>query len=168
MSRRDPEAGVTLIETLVAVALFGLIGVAGFTMLDAMLRANGRAEAALDRVAALDLAFAVLRRDLLETDAGGLRLDQTGLRLPGARPLGYRVESGRLARTVGDPGVEQILLPEVLGAEFRVLDGARDWHSDWPPQDGAAVAAAVELTVETAAGEVATRLFQPLSTGAGP
>lgn len=154
---------MTLIEMLVAVALCGLIGVAGFTMLDTILRANSRAEAAMERVAALDLAFSLLRRDLLETDAGALRLNDTTLTLSEPTPLTYSLGEGTLLRTVGEPPLDQRLIRDVARVGFRVLDIASVWHLDWPNGDDPAVPAAIEMTVETGTGETATRLFHMLS-----
>ena len=47
---RDTEAGLTLVEVLVALALFSLIGLAGFTMLDNILRVQSGTQGRLERL----------------------------------------------------------------------------------------------------------------------
>jgi len=58
---RDQEAGVTLIEMLVALSLFALVGIASFTTLDTILRVRERTDGRLEHLAQLDRAFADLR-----------------------------------------------------------------------------------------------------------
>ncbi len=136
---RDPEAGVTLVEMLVALVICALIGVAGLVMLDTILRIDRRTEVNLDRYADLDRAFLVVGRDILGADASGLRLDDAGLALATRTRDGlgltiYRVEDGAFIRQTGAAKVDQALLMEVSGAEWRVLDDARTWHAGWPSE----------------------------------
>ena len=65
---RDTEAGLTLIEVLVALALFSLIGLAGFTMLDNILRVQSGTQGRLERLGQIDRALVIFSRDLQESD----------------------------------------------------------------------------------------------------
>ena len=160
---RDPEGGVTLVEMLVALVLCALIGVAGLTMLDAILRVDRATGAGLDRHADIDRAFLVIGRDTLTADAARLRLDEAALTLP-AGPLvtSYRVEDGTLLRRTGAPGVDQALLRGVTGAEWRVLDRLRAWHGSWPVPDAVPGAIGVELrlSLEEPEGAAVRRMFR--------
>lgn len=176
--RRD--AGMTLVEMLVALAILSVIGVAGLTMLDTTLNVQRRTEGRLDRVEEIDRALTVLRRDFA-TAAPGLTLLEgealTFLRAAEEAPLTLTVglEDGRLTRlvqraqTTGRSEPQQ-LLTGVREVRWRLLDGARRWQSDWPeaeaPPRAAELTLRLDLPESVAPGEV-TRLF-PMPAGATP
>ncbi len=169
---RDPEAGVTLIEMLVAVAICALIGLAGFGMLDTILRVNDRAEGDLNRYADLDRAFLVLGRDLIAAEASALSLEDGILRLraPDGRTLQYNLEDAALQRHVGASEVSQRLVSGVQGATWRVLDTSGAWRPDWqqgPPD--APRPRGVELHLDLSAPRAGSvrRLFR-LTPGPAP
>lgn len=169
---RDGQAGVTLIEMLVAIAICALIGLAGFAMLDTILRVNDRAEGDLDRLADLDRSFLVLGRDLVAADASGLSLQDGALRIgtPDGGTLRYDLEGTSLRRHLGDSSAGQLLVRGVAAAEWRVLDAAGGWADEWqegPP--GAPPPRAVELHLDLggARGGGVRRLFR-LTPGPPP
>ena len=71
---RDQEAGVTLIEMLVALSLFALVGIASFTTLDTILRVRERTDGRLEHLAQLDRALLVFGRDIVQADPGTVTL----------------------------------------------------------------------------------------------
>ena len=178
-TRRDPAAGFTLIEVLVALALFALISGAGFTMLDQVLRTQSRTEGRLDRLAAIQRAMHVVTNDFLQArgrsftaepeDAGvvvGLRRNAADL-AEGAVRLTYRMQDGALRRIVqrvaGPPIAEQTLLADVSLAEWRFYDPQAGWVTDWPPAGQLPGAAppnprAVELRLTLADGNLLRRV----------
>ena len=88
------DSEVTLVEMLVALALFALVGLASFSMLDAVIRTRDRTEGRLDAVAALDRALALVGRDLGQGDAGSHVLADGALRFSlegtgGPAAMGY-------------------------------------------------------------------------------
>lgn len=154
---RSGDAGVTLIEVLVSLAIFAVIGLAGLTVLDTVARTGERTEGRLDRLGEMDLAFLILRRDLAQITRRETRLERDRLQFRRARAEGsialtYRFEAETLYRDVtlpGQPNVPQILLTGVMDAQWRLLDGSGRWAEDWPPDAGAAEAPrAAELTLE--------------------
>lgn len=130
---RDPEAGVTLIEMLVAVAISALIGLAGFGMLDAILRVNARTESGLDRFADLDRAFFVIGRDLLAADASNIRLTDAGLSLttPEETMVKYIMGDSSLERAFVSSDVKQKLVSGVQATDWRILDAGNVWRESW-------------------------------------
>ena len=103
--RPRPDAGMTLIEMLVALAILSVIGVAGLTMLDTTLNVQRRTEGRLDRIEEIDRALTVLRRDLATAAPGFAVLDEGGLtflRATTDAPLSLRIalEEGTLTRQV--------------------------------------------------------------------
>ncbi len=150
------DAGLTLIEMLVAMAIFAVIGVAGLGILDTVLRTNERTEGRLERLAEIDRALLILRRDLAQLAPAAVTLSDDTLtfeRSGAERPVGIRFaldEDGTLTRRLrddgGDPAV-QTLLTDVSTADWRLMDGARIWQESWPPGSGPAAPIAAELTL---------------------
>jgi general secretion pathway protein J len=151
------ESGFTLIELMISLGLFALIAVAGLALVDGILRVNGRTEARLDRLAALQRTMFVLTSDLDQVASGpiegrGDRLSFTRS-APGtgglATPVRYAVAGGVLVRAAPAP---QLLLPGVIAARWRFWDGG--WNDRWPLGDSDEAKArwprAIALDVQTA------------------
>lgn len=146
---RQPDAGFTLIEVLVALALFALISSAGFAVLDQVLRTQNRTEGRLERLAEVQRAMFLLTDDFLQACGRtftatpgasgpiiGLRRNASDLR-EGAVDLTYRLQDATLVRSVrrgaGPPLAEQPLLAGVMTVDWRFLDPLAGWVVDWPP-----------------------------------
>ncbi|MGR3467237.1 MAG: type II secretion system protein GspJ [Shimia sp.] len=129
---RAPEAGVTLIEVIVALGLFAMIAVAGFSMLDSILRVRAGTEGRLERLADVDRALLLLSRDVQSKNQAPLAWD--GARLAFVRdttPVAYRLDGGVLRRAAPSDTV-QAVLGDVRGFEVRALDSRGAWHDTWP------------------------------------
>lgn len=171
---RRGDAGVTLIEVLVSLAIFAVIGLAGLAVLDTVARTGERTDGRLDRLSEIDRAFLIMRRDLAQATGVDTRLDSDALTFrrlhaSGSLRVTYRIEDGTLRREVqtnSPQPVVQHMLPGVAAGGWRVLDNANQWTASWPPS-GAAPSArpkAAELTLEIirdgfAAPQSVTRLF---------
>ncbi|MFZ5962169.1 prepilin-type N-terminal cleavage/methylation domain-containing protein [Thalassococcus sp. BH17M4-6] len=175
---RSRDAGVTLVELLVAMAIFAVIGVAGLTILDTVLKVNARTEGRLERLAEIDRALLVIRRDLAQTRAGALTLDADGLRLrreadPDPVGIRYALTEGQMLREIDSGGaapVAQVLLGDVTDAAWRVTGGGQGWLTGWPPQDGAPglpLAAELSLTVILPSEATPTTLTRLMPLPAG-
>lgn len=178
---RTGDAGLSLVEVLVSLAIFAVIGVAGLAILNTVARTGEMTEGRLERLAEIDRAFLIIRRDLAQIAPSEITLDGDVLAFQRLSAdsrvaLTFRVEDTTLTRRVGnaDTGpVDQKLLPRTTSAQWRLLDGSQDWHTLWPPTDDGATGRpqAVELTLELRRAdadvpEVVTRLF-PLPAGQG-
>lgn len=177
---RDPQAGFTLIEVLVALALFALISGAGFAMLDQVLRTQRATEGRLERLAAIQRTLFLVTNDLLlargrsfkhvpvQGDVPGISFwrnaSDPGV---GAVRLGYGLNSGALTRTVsganGPPLASQILLTDVIYAEWQFYAPPSGWRADWPPPGSLPGQAhpnprAVALMLTLADGELVRRI----------
>lgn len=165
MSPRAPrarEAGITLVEMLVALALFALVGLASFSMLDAVIRTRDRTEGRLDAVATLDRALTLVSRDLGQSDAGSQALEGDALNFSlegagGPAAMRYALEGGALERRAGegDEAVSQRLVEGVADLSWRLLDRAGAWHEAWPDQEAELerlVAAELSLTLTDGGG----------------
>lgn len=159
--RRDGEAGLTLVEMLVALAIFALVGLASFATLDTIIRVRDRTEGRLERVADLDRALMILGRDLAQSRPGGIEADATGLRIVGvAGTMTYAFGDGVLTRSVGEGApLEQVVATNLADAGWRML-GAEGWSAIWPPQDAVVVLRAVEVTLSPEPGQTARRLVE--------
>ena len=79
-ARRTATAGFTLVEVLVALAIFALIGVAGFSMLDQVLRTQRLTDGRLERLAEMQRAMHMITLDFAQARGASLtaRAGDTG------------------------------------------------------------------------------------------
>ncbi len=177
---RQAEAGVTLIEVLVSLAIFAVIGIAWLSVLNTVARTGERTDGRVERLAEIDRAFLVIRRDLAEIAASGTRLADGALTFrrlapDGALQMTYRLQDTTLIREITRDTaapVAQHMLTGVASMEWQLLDAGRRWVAAWPPPgaDGQRPGAA-QLTLDLwRAGldrpQTVTRLF-PLPAGQG-
>ncbi|MBU1346278.1 MAG: prepilin-type N-terminal cleavage/methylation domain-containing protein [Alphaproteobacteria bacterium] len=137
--------GFTLIEVLIALGLFALIGVAGFTLLDSVLRTQDATDTRLSRMAEIQRAMLVVSSDLdqltgsLAGSGAALSLQKTDLN-GGIVTVAYDLSGATLTRSVSGAGGQrvQILLTEVSGLRWTFHRRRGDWLETWP-QDAAPV-----------------------------
>lgn len=138
------EAGFTLIELMISLALFGLIAMAGLALVDALMGIQSRTEGRLDRLAELQRAMYVVDNDLGQTGMGAVEGDATGLSF--TRPLAaaggvpvrvrYELGSGSLLRSLRGPGLPpgtQRVLQGVSSLRWSYYQPATGWVDRWPP-----------------------------------
>ncbi|MEL6915789.1 MAG: prepilin-type N-terminal cleavage/methylation domain-containing protein [Pseudomonadota bacterium] len=129
---RSREAGVTLIEVIVALGLMSLIAVAGFSMLSSILRVQDGTEGRLERLAEIDRALLLFSRDVQSRSQDPLAWDGRDLTfVRGAIPVRYHRAGDSLMRSLPS-GLSQEILPRVESFEVRALDDRGRWHETWP------------------------------------
>ncbi len=178
---RHGEAGVTLIEVLVSLAIFAVIGIAGLTVLDTVARTGERTDGRLERLAEIDRAFLVIRRDLAQISGLDTQLNEEGLafrRLDADGSFAVRyfsedVDLNRQVRRTDPTGMDQLLLTGVRDVRWRLLDASKRWTPLWPPEGISAPQRplAAELSLEVTRDgmdlpQSVTRIF-PLPAGQG-
>jgi general secretion pathway protein J len=139
MKRARSRQGFTLVEVLIAMALFALIGIAGFTLLDGVLRTQGATETRLSRLAEIQRAMLVISTDLdqvtgsLAGSGAALALQKTDLS-GGVVNVQYDLTGDRLTRTLsGAAGTRtQILLEDVASVRWSFHRRRGDWLDAWP------------------------------------
>lgn len=178
--RRHHEAGLTLIEVLVSLAVFAVIGVAGLTVINAVARTGERTDGRLERLAEIDRAFLIIRRDLAQIKPSSIRLTEDNLeflRLSSDGPwrVEYRLEDKTLIREItldtATP-VAQEMFKGVAAIQWRLMHEERRWVDEWPLAGAEQhTAKAAELMLDIwrdgqDASQPVTRLF-PLVGGQG-
>lgn len=168
--RRLWQTGFTLIELVVAMAIFALLALAGWKVFDGLMRTRERATAHADQLSAWQIAYAQLLRDCqqaiarpvvtstgpeaaLVTDGQTLTLTRTGVIDPrinqsdGIARVRYEVQNQQLVRlSLDQPDQWGMTAPlkQVL------LNDVSDWQVQaldqgasaiWPPLDSSASAA---------------------------
>lgn len=153
------EAGFTLVEMMVAVAVFAVIGLAGFTILDGILRAREVTEGRLERLARMQRVMYLLSSDLEQTAPGPLVAGGTAITFRrhaageggGDLPVRYDLEGDTLRRSVGG-APPQRLLSQVASVRWTVLSREGAWSAPPLPSDAAAPRPrAVAVDIELAA-----------------
>ena len=158
-AKRAGDAGLSLIEVLVSLAIFAVIGVAGLTVLDTVARTGENTEGRLERLADIDRAFLVIRRDLAQIAPIDVTLTDSKLSFARAygertRSIAYFLEDETLVRQVkagtGSGPVDQRLLVGVSALGWRLMGRGQRWHDVWPPNASATVGApmAAELAID--------------------
>lgn len=142
---RTPEAGFTLIEVLVSLAIFAVIGGAGFGILQKVLQTQRMTEGRLERLGAMERAMHVLTLDFLQTNPGTFQTKGGAVAIERAAPemaegyitVRYSLGSGFLMREVsGGPGstpVNQPLLDGVSASDWKFYSRRAGWTDTWPP-----------------------------------
>ncbi|MBO9714885.1 MAG: prepilin-type N-terminal cleavage/methylation domain-containing protein [Sphingomonas sp.] len=131
------EAGFTLIEVMISLALFGLIAVAGLALVSGILNVREHTEVRLDRLGQLQRAMLVLENDLDQVTNGKIVSGGTDIAFTRVGPAAgsapvevrYAVVGGALVRLIG--ARSQVLLPGVQAARWRFYDQS-EWANGWP------------------------------------
>jgi len=194
VNRRSPDAGVTLVETLVAMALFALIGLAGFAIVDSVLRVQARTETRLDALESLQRAMLLLTTDIEQLADGAMVFEGDALSLArrgagagagaGAQAraqddvtVRYALGQDALVRTVTDPfgatRTNQRLVDGIDALTWRFYAPETGWIDLWPPEDGPpglprAVEATLRLAPDRQGPAGMLRRVAVLPDGAGP
>ncbi len=139
MSRSDGhDHGFTLIEVVVALALFALIAAAGAAMVTTVLDAQRHTAGRLDRLADIERTMAVVTRDLTEITDAPLTGGANGVTFDrhagdGEIAVGYRLTGTRFERVGG--GTAALLLDGVTGVRWQYFDPGGGWQDHWPASE---------------------------------
>ncbi|WP_093425081.1 MULTISPECIES: type II secretion system protein GspJ [unclassified Pseudomonas] len=155
--------GFTLLELVIAMAIFALLGLASWRMFDSVLGAQ-RSTAVHEReLRTLQRAIAVIERDVLHATTpprlhqGRLQWQRGNWRNPldqarsEVQNVSYGLDQGTLWRDsegADQPIAQrQRLLGEVLALQWRLYDRERGWRSEWPASGAPPMA--LEVTFST-------------------
>lgn len=140
---RHQNAGVTMIEMLVAVAIFALIGVAGFSVLDTIVRIDRRTDGRLAELARLDLTLGLFETDCNRATAFRFLDKDNALELTVADgTVTWQDRDSGLQRVVtrsGQPPLIQVLLPET-DVTWKIANSGGVWRLPKNDVTGNAVA----------------------------
>lgn len=144
---RHTEAGVTLIEVLVSLVIFSIIGVAGYAMLDLVTRSERLTEGRLQTLGQMQRAMYLIGLDFHLAEDRSLTTDGTNVwvrraapdALGGAVTLRYTLSGTGLNRQMTDMQgtvlADQALLSGVTAVEWQFLPEGTQWSPTWPPAD---------------------------------
>jgi general secretion pathway protein J len=168
-----PQAGFTLLELVIAIAIFALLGIGCWRLFDTIVRAERNSSAHEQALRSLQRAVGLIERDVLQVQTSakqpGIQLlpDQLTLRRGNWRnPLGqprselqdisYRLENGVLWRYSQGRDLpvlqKQKLLSDVRDLSWRLFDPDSGWRSDWPNGKAAPNTTARALEIQFSVG----------------
>ncbi len=145
------DAGFTLVEVVVALALFALIAAAGAALVSTVLAADRHTAGRLDRLADRDRTLALVGRDLTEIADGPLIGTAAGIafdrhRAGGAAGVVYRIAGDRLERVAA--GRPAVLLDHITGVRWSYLAVPAGWQDRWPAGTGQALTWPTAVAIE--------------------
>jgi len=141
------QSGFTLLELVIAIAIFALLGLASWRLFDGVVRTQQGVGQHERDIRALQRAVGVIERDVWQAVAdsvvlapGHLQLQRSHWRNPLDQPrserqtVSYQLKGGTLWRESVGEGMtlvqRQILLDDVRSLNWRVFDRQRGWHSE--------------------------------------
>ncbi|ALI07000.1 MULTISPECIES: type II secretion system protein GspJ [Pseudomonas] len=141
------QAGFTLLELVIAIAIFALLGLASWRLFDGVVRTQQGVAQHEREIRALQRAVGVIERDVWQAVAdsvvlapGHLQLQRSHWRNPLDQPrserqtVSYQLKGGTLWRESVGEGMtlvqRQILLDDVRSLSWRVFDRQRGWRSE--------------------------------------
>ena len=155
--RETHREGFTLVEVMVALGLFGLIAVAGFTLLKGVIGTRDRLDGRLERLAELQRAMFLITEDFEAMSPapifiadGAIEFTRQSAAGQAATPVRYALVDKTLTRRIGAGApVDQALISDVSVVEWSFLIQGTGWRADWPSNPEAATdrPAAIALTV---------------------
>ncbi len=168
--KRQAEAGVTLVEMLVSLVLFALIGGTGFAVLDQVLRVQRQTETVLYDLGEMQRAMHLLAVDAALAEPGSLTVARGAVGLTRRLPMRalevrYGLEDGVLVRVLGDE-VRQAVLGGVAEVRWEGLGPGGTWQPLDRPAD--AVPRAIAVTLRLTKGDRTLRRVLPLLAAVQP
>lgn len=165
----NKQRGFTLLELVIALAIFALLGLASWRLFDTTVRAQQGVAGHEQSLRHLQRALGVIERDALHVASSVIVLGPTGLQwvrshwrnphdLPrsGRQHVLYRVENRALwreSRGLDSSKVErQKLLDDVHALTWRLFDPVTGWSAVWPVGRGAAAMPPQALEVVLSSG----------------
>jgi general secretion pathway protein J len=170
------QKGFTLLELVIAMAIFALLGLASWKLFDGVLRVQQGTAAHERELRSLQRAIAVIERDVMHVTEqpvllkdNVLQLQRSNWRNPLDQPrsarqmLTYRVDNDVLWRDSQADGAQSVqrqrLLGDVRQLRWRVFDSQAGWSSDWASGPGKRKPMALEVRVSVGRFEAIRRVL---------
>ncbi|MCK1792940.1 type II secretion system protein GspJ [Pseudomonas violetae] len=170
------QKGFTLLELVIAMAIFAMLGLASWKLFDGVLRMQQGTAAHERELRSLQRAMAVIERDVMHVTEQPVSLKKNVLQLQrsnwrnpldqprsGRQVLTYRLDNGVLWRDSQADGAQSVqrqrLLGDVRQLRWRVFDSHSGWSREWASAPGKKAAMALEVQVSVGRFEAIRRVL---------
>lgn len=162
----NKQHGFTLLELVIAMAIFAVLGLASWGLFDGVVRVQQGTTAHEREFRRLQRAMAVIERDLMHVTVQPvmlapslLQFQRSNWRNPLDQPrserqaLTYRLDNGVLWRESQGEGTQDMQRQKLLGGvrelSWRLFDSQAGWVSHWPvgQESNAPMALEVQISV---------------------
>ena len=121
--------GFTLLEVLIAIAIFSVISMASFSIFETVLNSDTSTKARTDRINELQRGFLIIERDMLQIARRSVRLNgeapQNGFLHTDTEKIVERVHFNFVDAVLGEEPKVRPLISEVESLNFEFYDGKK-------------------------------------------
>ncbi|KAB0493855.1 type II secretion system protein GspJ [Pseudomonas vancouverensis] len=170
------QSGFTLLELVIAMAIFALLGLASWGLFDGVVRVQQGTSAHERELRRLQRVVTMIERDLLHATTAPVQLTadfvqfqrshwRNPLDLPRSerQSVSYRLDNGVLWRESQGEGTQEMrrqrLLEDVHGLSWRLFEPQAGWVDQWPSGQDSRTPIAIELQFSVGRFEAIRRVL---------
>jgi general secretion pathway protein J len=148
--------GFTLIEMIIAISIFAIIAVAGYSSLTNFIKSSKAIEKSMENLEELQLFLTFVERDFSQVFSQEIYLEKDELKITSIQDnqlidIHYTLKDDSIIRS--QDGVRLVLLKNISKLKVRVLNNENTWQTLWKKSNNAHITV-TEWTFDSPFGEI--------------
>jgi general secretion pathway protein J len=148
--------GFTLIEMIIAISIFAIIAVAGYSSLTNFIKSSKAIEKSMENLEELQLFLTFVERDFSQVFSQEIYLKKGELKITSIQDnqiidIYYKIEDNSITRY--ESGASLLLIKDISKLQVRVLDDKNKWHTSWKKNNTQYITV-IEWTFESVFGDI--------------